>query len=454
MTTMNVRKNIAVLTVPLIGILLFAEGVFAGEPTTPLRSVRVASGLSSPLFATAPANDPRLFIVERGGRIKILADGQVLATPFLDISGQIVSGGEQGLLGLAFHPDYIENGYFYVNFTEDGGIFDRTVIARFQVSADPNIANAGSRLNVLTYTQPYSNHNGGMIAFGPNDGYLYIASGDGGLFNDPQDNGQDTGVLLGKMLRLDIDSTSPYAIPMSNPLVDEDGARGEIWAYGLRNPWRFSFDRATGDLYIADVGQGAREEVNFQPAASGGGENYGWDIAEGFACLGGSGNCGTNPGFTPPIHDYDRDAGQSVTGGYVYRGGAIPDLQGTYFFADYVANRIWSFRYDGQQITEFVDRTAELEPAQGTVSGISSFGEDADGALYFTSLNSGEVFKIIRGTSIGDVNGDGDVNALDVQLVINAALGLPVTEQTDLNDDQVTNALDVQLVINAALGLI
>lgn len=439
-----------------IGWGLVAPG---GETVTTVRSVKIAEGFTDPLYVTAvPGDAARLFVLEQGGFIRIIKNGAVLPTPFLDISADIVAGGELGLLGMAFHPDFATNGLFFLNFTVDGPTFlapDRTVIARFQLSDNPEIADKASRTDILTFNQPFSNHNGGMMAFGPNDGYLYVASGDGGLRDDPQNNAQQTGTLLGKLLRIDVNGPGLYAIPPENPFASKGGARGEIWAYGLRNPWRFSFDRLTGDLWMGDVGQDDFEELNFQPAGSSGGENYGWKVAEGFACLGGEGTCGTNTGFIPPIYAYPRADGRSVTGGYVYRGEAIPEFQGVYFFADFHSTRIWSFRRsEAGVIFEFTERTVELKAGQGaTLNNIASFGEDGLGEMYIVSYSSGEIFRISRPSNIGDVDANGAVNAVDIQLVINAALGLPSTAPTDLNGDAATDAADVQLVINGALGL-
>jgi glucose/arabinose dehydrogenase len=364
-----------------------------------------------------------LFIVEQHtGRIKILNlnTGLVNSTPFLDIDG-LATGNEQGLLGLAFHPDYAANGLFYVNFNESSGT---TNIRRYQVSAgNPDIANPGSGTTVMTYSQPYSNHNGGWLGFGP-DSFLYISSGDGGSGNDPGNRAQDiTSQKLGKILRINVngddfpgDTNRNYAIPSSNPFVGWTGD-DEIWAYGLRNPWRASFDRLTGDLYIADVGQIQREEINFQPASSTGGENYGWRVMEGTRCNFPSDPLPCyDPSFTAPIHEYMHvgapDGGHSITGGYVYRG-PIRQLQGTYFFTDYVSDQIWSFRFDGTSKTEFVNRTAELSPDVGSIGSISSFGEDAFGNLYIVDLG-GEVFKIVcKPAASGDFEGDCDVDLTD-----------------------------------------
>jgi glucose/arabinose dehydrogenase len=369
-----------------------------------LRTQLVVSGLERPVFVTAPAGDARLFIVEQRGRILVLRDGELLPTPFLDIDPLVPDVGgadERGLLGLAFHPDYAANGFFYVNYID---LQNRTVVARYQVDADdPDVADPTSATILLVIPQPFANHNGGMMAFGPEDGYLYIGMGDGGSAGDPLNNAQNLGVLLGKMLRIDVDSGEPYAIPPDNPFVDDPQARDEIWAYGLRNPWRWSFDRLTGDLYIADVGQNAWEEIDYQPAGSPGGENYGWRLMEGTHCYEPPADC-DDDSLTPPIFEYGHTGGAcSVTGGYVYRGEAIPGLQGTYFFADWCNGKIWSFRYEGGQILEFTDRTAELDPGGGNaISFPSSFGEDGFGELYVVDWSpgpGGEVYRILPDAS-------------------------------------------------------
>lgn len=360
-----------------------------------LTTVRVASGLSQPLFVTAPIGDyERIFILEQvAARIKILKDGVILPQPFLNLDPRVGNGGgEQGLLGMAFHPDYAQNGYFFVDYTDNAG---NTVVARYQVTSNPDSADYDSEYIILSLDQPYVNHNGGMLAFGP-DGYLYIGTGDGGSAFDPGNRAQNGQSLFGKMLRIDVDGGSPYAVPSDNPFVGVTGMLGEIWAIGLRNPWRYGFDRLTGDLYIADVGQNQWEEIDFQPAGQGG-QNYGWRVFEGNHSTGLSGYSTVVQDTTFPIYEYSHSGGNcSVTGGYVYRGGAIPFLQGTYFFADFCSNQIWSFRYDGNNLTEFQNRTSELAPGGGlSITSISSFGEDASGELYITDLNGGEVFKIV-----------------------------------------------------------
>src|SRR5690606_2690924 len=300
-----------------------------GEP----KLIEVAGGFSSPV-SIAHAGDDRLFIVEKGGTISILQDGAKVEEPFLDIRGDVSTGGEQGLLGLAFPEDFGQTGLFYVYYTDTNG---DSVLSRF--ASDGQVADRASEQVLLTQSQPFGNHNGGQLAFGP-DGYLYLGLGDGGSGGDPQGNGQALRTLLGKLLRVDV-SGEELAVPPDHPVVATEGARPEIWAYGLRNPWRFSFDRETGDLYIADVGQNAFEEVNFQPATSTGGENYGWKIMEADACFEPRSGCDQS-GLVLPIIAYPHGGewGSSISGGYLYRGAEAPALQGSYVFGDYVSGRI------------------------------------------------------------------------------------------------------------------
>ena len=415
---------------------------------TPLTTTVVASGLSSPLFVTSPPGDTgRIFIVQQGGRVRIVKNGSLLPGNFLNLQGKISSGGERGLLGLAFHPDYASNGYFYVNYTDSSG---NTVTARFQVSANPDSADTSSQQILLTVNQPFPNHNGGWIAFGPNDGYLYIALGDGGSGGDPQNRAQNPLTLLGKMLRIDIDTSQGYKIPPTNPFAGSADTLNEIWAMGLRNPWRNSFDQLTGDLYIADVGQGSWEEVDFQPYASTGGENYGWRLKEGDHCFNPSSGCDTIAGLTDPIHEYPHSDGCSVTGGYVYRGSAIPDLQGTYFFGDYCSGTIWSFRYDGNDTSEFQDRSAEL----GVSVSISSFGEDAQGELYIAGLNNGTVYKIVRQCLFlaGDGNGNGQINLTDIvylsDYIFKSGIEPLPACRGDANGNGLINLVDLVYLVN------
>ncbi|SYZ72506.1 conserved exported hypothetical protein [Candidatus Zixiibacteriota bacterium] len=427
---------------------------------TPLTTVRVASGLSRPLFiGAAPGDNQRLFIVEQySGKIKILANGSVQAAPFIDIHSLITTAGnEQGLLGLAFHPDYANNGFFFVDYTDTSGA---TVIERFHVSPNPDSADPASGQIILRIAQPYSNHNGGMIAFGPNDGYLYVGMGDGGLGGDPENRAQNPDSLLGKILRIDIDGGSPYAIPTSNPYYGKNSPRPEIWAMGVRNPWRYSFDKSTADLYIADVGQNSWEEIDFQPANDTGGENYGWRLMEGNHCYNPPTNCDPGGNLVLPIYEYGHSSGKcSITGGYVYRGCAIPDLQGTYFFGDYCSGQIWSFRYSGGIMSEFMERTVELAPGGGqSINMITSFGQDNAGEIYIVD-QGGEIFKIVpdgvaSGCSFncGDIDANGTINLLDISFLINflyrngpAPMNL---NDADVNHSGSINILDVAYLIN------
>ena len=326
----------------------------------------------------------RLFIVGRRGTIQIIQGGAVQPAPFLNIGNLVSTGGsEQGLLGLAFHPGYRNNGRLFVNYTDTDG---HTVIAEYRVSADdPNRANPDAVKVVLEYEQPYRNHNGGMLAFGA-DGYLYVGTGDGGSGGDPLGNGQKLTTVLGKMLRIDVDAGSPYAVPSDNPFVGVADVRPEIWAYGLRNPWRYSFDRETGDLYIADVGQNSIEEVSFQPAGSAGGENYGWNITEGSRCFSPGEACDKS-GFVLPIAEYSHEEGCSITGGYVYRGQSETALRGHYVFGDYCSGRIWTSVRSADGAWTTTERLT-------TGLSISSFGEDENGEIYFLDYRGGAIFRI------------------------------------------------------------
>lgn len=344
----------------------------------------IAEGLSAPILLThAPGDASRIFLVEKPGRIRILRDGVVLPTAFLDVSSLVTDVGEQGLLGLAFHPDYDDNGHFFINYTDASG---DTRIVRYSVGASGDAADPSSAEEVLVVSQPFGNHNGGHLAFGP-DGMLYIGMGDGGDGGDPLGHGQNPATLLGSMLRIDVDEV-PYSIPGDNPFAGSPSMAPETWAYGLRNPWRFSFDRSTGDLWIGDVGQNEIEEISFQPESSEGGENYGWALLEGSQCYP-SDPCDP-AGTVLPVHEYDHTQGCSVTGGYVYRGSLNPDFRGRYFFGDLCQGTIWSFRLDGGEAIGLYDHSEDF----GRVFDLSSFGEDADGELYAVSL-SGTIYRII-----------------------------------------------------------
>ena len=350
----------------------------------------VADGFDQPVHVADPGDGSgRLFVVERPGRIRIVRDGKVDPEPFLDIVDIVESSGsEQGLLSVAFHPNYEENGSFFVGYTaREGEGAGNNTIARFRVSPDDaDQADPASGEVLISVPDPYPNNNGGLVLFSP-DGYLYAGLGDGGSAGDPQNNGQNPETLLGSLLRIDVDGTgdgTPYAIPDDNPFADAEGGRPEVWAYGLRNPWRFSFDRETGDLWIADVGQNQWEEVNIQPAASAGGENYGWNLTEGTNCYA-EDECGT-AGLTLPVALYSHDFGCSVTGGYVYRGEDEPALAGVYLFADYCTGLLWGLGRDANWDWVL------SEPIE-TGLNISSFGEDAAGELYLTDLGGG-LFRI------------------------------------------------------------
>ncbi|MCP5150994.1 MAG: PQQ-dependent sugar dehydrogenase [Chromatiales bacterium] len=382
--------------------LIVTLTVLAGtaQSAQPIGLEQVVSGLSRPVgVRNAGDGSNRLFVVQQGGQIRIVADGQLLPSPFLDISALVSCCGERGLLGLAFHPDYAANGRFLVDYTDTTGA---TVVAEYRVSStDPDAADPGSARVLLTFAQPFTNHNGGDIAFGP-DGYLYIATGDGGSGGDPLGAGQDLTTLLGKILRIDVDGALPYAIPPGNPFVGQPSARAEIWAYGLRNPWRIAFDRLTGDLWIADVGQNQWEEVNLEPRGIAGGRNYGWNVMEGTHCFAPSSGCDQS-GLVLPVIEYDHSLGCSVTGGYRYRGSALPQRAGTYLFADYCSGRIWGATPGpaGSWLTEQLLDTA---------LGITSFGEDEAGELYLTHSagGTGAVYRVAN-TAHCDVDLDAEV---------------------------------------------
>lgn len=392
--------------VALLAALLAATEVDAAatcaEPpaTAPIPDItlaEVASGFKNPVHIAHDGTPGRLYVVEQAGTIRIIENGQVLPEPFLDISARVESGGEKGLLSVAFHPRYADNGLLYVDYTtrRDGRLY--THVSRLRRAAARR-ADAASETVLLRIEQPYSNHNGGQLAFGP-DGYLYIGMGDGGSANDPHDHGQNLGSLLGKILRIDVDASGaglPYAIPPDNPFTNRKDARAEIWAYGLRNPWRFAFDAAKGRLYAADVGQDAVEEIDVIER----GGNYGWRLMEGDICTPAINAHCDRRGLVPPIHVYRHPEGFSITGGFVYRGASVPGLCGVYLFADYVTQRLWGLRYDGARVaahreligTAFIDRVLG-RLRLGSLQ-ISSFGQDADLELYVAAHQSGRIFRI------------------------------------------------------------
>ena len=383
--------------------LLLAASLASAAPVN-LRPV--VEGLDRPVsVAHAGDGSGRLFIVQQGSEILTFDGSQLHPVAFLDLSSVVSTGSEQGLLGLAFHPNYETNGFFYVNLTDVAG---DTQILRFTVSADPNVANPASAVPLLAVDQPFANHNGGQLAFGP-DGKLWIGLGDGGSAGDPGDRAQSGSTLLGKILRIDVDQGLPYGIPLENPYVADPVVRDEIWALGLRNPWRFSFDRLTGDLFVADVGQNAWEEVSFEPAASGGGRNYGWRRMEAAHCFNPAFNC-NDGSLVLPILEYSHSLGCSITGGYRYRGTEMPEHFGTYFYGDFCSGRIWG----GIENVETGTWTS-TELLDSDVS-ISTFGEDERGELYVADLGGtlyrmhGETFCSIGAKALEIANfSDGSV---------------------------------------------
>ncbi len=368
-------------------VLLAATGVVAASCASAAPSIRmtpVATGLSAPLGVVAAPGTPQLYIVLQGGKVRVLSGKTLRSQPFLDVTSRISSGGERGLLGLAFHPGYATNGRLFVNYTDKAG---NTRIVEFRRSANPNVANVNSARVLLTVNQPFANHNGGDLKFGP-DGKLYIALGDGGSGGDPQGNGQRLDTHLGKILRVDVDGATPFTAPPDNPFVSRSGAKPEIWHYGLRNPWRFSFDRANGDMYIGDVGQGSFEEIDRAPKGVGG-RNYGWNNREGRHPFGG-GNAANGKTFDP-VGEYGHAKGCSVTGGFVYRGAAVAPLKGRYVFADYCSGRFWTIAA-GPRPGGLVEITGKLDRK---IVNPTSFGQDNAGELYVAS-GGGTVYRFAK----------------------------------------------------------
>ncbi len=361
----------------------------APEPTLPpfppvVELEPVLGGLDLPIYLTHAGQAGQWFVVEQGGRIRLVEDGALRAAPFLDIADRVSCCRERGLLSVAFPPDFATSGLFYIDYTDRDG---DTVVARYRLLEEaPLRADPSSEQVLLTIEQPAENHNGGLLKFGP-DGYLYVGTGDGGRAGDPWGNAQNPDTLLGKLLRLDVSGEEGYAIPPDNPFVDVEGYRPEIWAWGLRNPWRFAFDRASGELYVADVGQNQYEEVNWQPAGGPGGQNYGWDVMEGGHCYEPAEGC-ERAGLVEPVAEYDHSLGCSVTGGYVYRGSQHPALQGVYVYGDFCSGRIWGLRREpsGEWVSALL-----LEAGVA----ISSFGEDAAGEIYVLGYGDGSLYRLI-----------------------------------------------------------
>jgi len=439
-----------------------------GTPT-PLTLDLVASVDSEPLFVVSPPGDfDRIFIVGRRGQISVVRNGALLATPFLDLSERVSTNrSERGLLGLAFHPNFATNGLFYVNYTSDGddAPFGDSVVARFQVEGDPmtdDTADAASLDVILTYEQPFSNHNAGWMGFGPDD-FLYIATGDGGGQEDPNEEAQDRSNLLGCILRIDVDaddfpaeSLRDYAVPQTNPFVGQAGVRPEIWAYGLRNPFRADFDDATGEFWIVDVGQDSFEEINLQAASSVGGQNYGWDCREGFVCTGES-QCDCQATiYTDPLYVYEHLLGRcSITGAAVYRGCSIPDLQGLFFFADFCTGEVWTLDDDGAGVT-VQNRTSELGVGNFQAT---SFSTDALGEVYLCT-QSGGVYRVAADNADGfvgpDCNANGVADACDIRTGFSDdsdASGVPDECEpdpcpADFNDDGAVSPADLSVLLS------
>ena len=357
--------------------------------TPALTTQLVVSGFRSPVDAQVPAGDrARIFVVEQAGRIRIVRGGAIVGTPFLDVSARVSAGGERGLLGLAFHPRYAENGRFFVNYTDLSG---DTHIVEFRASPPSSDTADPATERLLHFVrQPFANHNGGGLAFG-NDGMLYIGLGDGGSAGDPLGNAQSLSTTLGKILRIDVDSVQPFGVPRDNPFASTPGAEPSIWAYGLRNPWRFGFDRATGDLYIGDVGQNAVEEIDVGLAARRGGENYGWNVTEGSRCFRPAANCSMS-GLTLPVAEYTHSEGCSVSGGVVYRGCRLPGYHGTYFYGDFCTGLIRSFRLDAGRAVDQRDWTSAL--GRGVLRQVVSFGTDVDGEVLVLDYD-GELYRVV-----------------------------------------------------------
>lgn len=352
------------------------------DPDFELAAEVVVSGVNNPMHLTAPADDDRLFVVEQEGRIRVVRDDQLLDTPFLDIQSDVASGGERGLLSMAFHPEYAANGYFFVNYTDGNG---DTRVVRYSVSEDPDVADPSSAVLILDQAQPFANHNGGHIVFGP-DGMLYIAMGDGGAGGDPEENGQDAGTLLGALLRINVDDGDPYGIPSDNPFVGDPSGEDEIWAIGLRNPWRIAFDETSEALYIADAGQNAWEEVNAVPAFAPG-LNYGWNIMEGDECFNAE-TCDDTDLILPVLTYPTGVEGCVVVGGDVYRGSAIPEIAGHYFYSDFCEGWLRSFRLKNDEAVDHEEWDV------GDLGRILSFGVDAQGELYLLSQDD-VVYRLV-----------------------------------------------------------
>lgn len=394
--------RLSVLAIYVIVITILGLSNLSAQTGVPLTAELIAGGFFQPVGVFSAPQDPtRLFVIELGGTVRVIKNGIVLSTPFLDISSKVQTGGEEGFLGMAFHPEYQSNGQFFVYYNRQPDI--AIVVERYIVSAaNPDVADSASAAAFLVIPKPFSGHNGGAMAFSPLDGLLYIGIGDGGSGGDPLNNAQNINSLLGKILRININfpsSGKTYLPAHGNPYFGPVNGLDEIYAIGIRNPWKMTFDRVTGDLYIADVGQELSEEVNYVAEGASGVINFGWRCMEGISCTDYSGDVGcvcNDPTLTKAIHIYDHPAGCAIIGGYVYRGLALPEYAGRYFFADLCKKKVWSFAYDGIAKSEVTDHSADLEPPAGSNT-VVSFGEDANGELYFV-YHSGEIARISRAT--------------------------------------------------------
>jgi glucose/arabinose dehydrogenase len=400
----------------LVWLLAFSGSTARATPSTiqwpEIALTPVITGLTRPVYVThAGDGSGRIFVVEQTGYIRIFKNGALLSTPFLDVHSRVSCCGEQGLLSVAFPPGYESKGYFYVDYTNTSG---NTVVARYHVNpTNPDVAITSTEQIVLAVSQPFANHNGGQLAFGPHDGYLYIGLGDGGSGGDPGNRAQNPDELLGKLLRIDVETGNPvtYTIPVTNPYTQTAGYRGEVWALGLRNPWRFSFDRQTQALYVGDVGQSSWEEIDYQPVSSPGGENYGWRCYEGNHAYNTTG-CGPAGNYTSPVFEYSHTLGCSVTGGFVYRGVVYPRMQGVYFYGDACSGRIWGLKFDGSSW-----QNTQLSQLANASYAITTFGEDEVGNVYIAHYNNGTVYQITDPNACCDFNKNGQVDSGDIEQV-------------------------------------
>jgi len=422
----------------LIHILASALPILAPAPSAgelpALKLEFVAGGFTNPVAVTSAPNDAtRLFVVEQDGKIRLVSGGVLASEPYLDRTGAVLKAGEEGLLNLAFHPDFANNGYLFVYYNDLAG---DTVLSRFQaVPPSADTVDPATEVQILKLTQPFLKHNGGMLSFGP-DGMLYLTTGDGGGTHDPLGNAQALDVLFGKVLRIDVDGGTPYAIPPDNPFVGVAGAREEIWAYGLRNPWRGGIDSASGAMLLGDVGAESLEEINAVTP----GANFGWDCQQGDICEGQPGCTCPDPGFTPPLFTFDHSVACAIIGGPIYRGSQIPGFDGRAFFGDFCYGKVWSFAWDGATASDLVEHTSELS-STGSLGLVSTLGQDADGEVYVANLLPGEVHRIASADPEPDCDGDGTPDAVE----------LASGTEFDVNDNLIPDSCELLLTANTFL---